>query len=334
MAKQGLNAGDHVVALGWLPGNERLLALPSEGAPMIVDRASESIVRTLEAHGMGNTCASVSPKAQRVATGGQDGKVRIWDADSGAVLHELDGGAPWIEQCAFSPDGRHLATAAGRILRIWDADGGLVREWSAHASTIATVCWRPDGNGIGVGCYGGVRLYRLRDEGPYEVLDWKGSIISLAWSPNARYVAGGSQESTIQFWKLPHRPGTELFMSGYATKIRELAWDRDSRYLASGGGEIVTIWDVSGKGPAGTRPIQIEGHTEKISELAFQNRGRLLASGGADGCVLIHDHSARVRVACSVPCGAAVSKLAWASDDTALAFGASDGSVTIWRPKY
>jgi len=199
--------------------------------------------------------------------------------------------------------------------------------WTFDAGDhIAALAWRPDSAGVATGCYNGAQLFRAKsgawEPRSYEELRWKGSIISLTWSPNGRYVAGGSQEETIQFWRLPYRTGEELFMSGYATKIRELAWDSGSRYLASGGGEIATVWDVSGKGPAGTKPKQLEGHADRITALTFQHRGPLLASGGADGRVFVWDFAKAQRHRRELQPPSAIA---------ALAIGAADGSVRVWE---
>jgi WD40 repeat protein len=120
-------------------------------------------------------------------------------------------------------------------------------------------------------------------------------------------------------------------MSGYQTKVRELAWDKDSRFLASGGGEIITVWDVSGKGPRGRTPMQLEGHAGKVTQLAFQYRGPLLASGGSDGTAFIWDLKGGKRHRRQLAPPAAISALAWCADDTALAIGAADGAVCVWE---
>jgi WD40 repeat protein len=122
-------------------------------------------------------------------------------------------------------------------------------------------------------------------------------------------------------------------MSGYATKVRELAWDATSRYLASGGGAIVTVWDVSGRGPAGTMPKQLEGHKDRVTALAFQHCGPLLGSGGADGRIFLWDLAKGRRHRQELQARSAIAALAWSPDDTAFAIGAADGSVCAWESR-
>ena len=63
----------------------------------------------------------------------------------------------------------------------------------------------------------------------------------MAWSPDGKVLAHGNQDATVHFWYA--QTGTDLQMSGYPTKVRELGWDFTSRYLATGGGRMPCVWD-------------------------------------------------------------------------------------------
>jgi WD40 repeat protein len=156
-------------------------------------------------------------------------------------------------------------------------------------------------------------------------LRWKGSTLVVAWSPDGRYIATGDQDATVHFWVV--KSGEDLQMWGYPTKVRELSWDGASRYLATGGGPAVTVWDCSGKGPAGTTPLSLEAHEDYVSALAFQGAGPLLASGGEDGIVALWRPGASKMPRALENLGAAVSGLAWSPDDRAVAAGGEDGGV-------
>jgi WD40 repeat protein len=63
-----------------------------------------------------------------LATGGQEGTVRIWDA---STLTPTDLRAPGgtVADAAFSPDGRLLLVTSGSIARLWDRSlPGIVLE--------------------------------------------------------------------------------------------------------------------------------------------------------------------------------------------------------------
>ena len=58
-----------------------------------------------------------------LASGGQDGAVKLWDADTRQTLATLEGKAGEVSAVAFSPDGEILAAGS------W---GGAVKLWNVH----------------------------------------------------------------------------------------------------------------------------------------------------------------------------------------------------------
>jgi WD40 repeat protein len=78
----------------------------------------------LPAHGGMVRALAFSPNGRRIASGGQDGLLKLWDPASGTEAAELAPGGGWIESLAFSPDGRLLV--AGAIqggVHVWTLDG-------------------------------------------------------------------------------------------------------------------------------------------------------------------------------------------------------------------
>ena len=126
--------------------------------------------------------------------------------------------------------------------------------------------------------------------------------------------------------------GDDLQMSGYPTKVRELSWDATSRYLATGGGQEVSVWDCSGRGPAGTKPITLSGHQDFLSVVRFQHRGELLASSGADGRVYVWQlrGSLRSLAVHEAALTAGVTSLVWAPNDQYIAVGDESGRVSVF----
>jgi WD40 repeat protein len=318
----------YVVSLRWTQDRRHLVAGTIEGDISIVDVGSGDVQVCRQAHAFGLSSLELSPDGTRIVTCGQDGAVRLWHAGDAALVAECPLPARWGTCASFSPSGRSIAVAAEKHLRIFSSTGDIVRDLNPYESTITDLAWGPTARGLNsevlaTTAYGGVTLWRRNVTKPRQFA-WKGSSLVLAWSPDGRYIATGDQDSTVHFWIVAK--GEDLEMTGYPMKVKELSWSATSRYLATGGSDVVTVWDCSGKGPAGTRPICLEGHEEKINAIAFAPVGVELVSGDNDGRVILWSLD-RPSSNVSVELGSSVSSLTWSNDGAFFAAGTAEGIV-------
>ena len=64
-----------------------------------------------------------SPDGKTIASGSADYTVRLWNAETGELMHTLTGHAYTVQSVSFSPDGSIVASGSDDI-RIWDANTG------------------------------------------------------------------------------------------------------------------------------------------------------------------------------------------------------------------
>jgi WD40 repeat protein len=300
----------------------------ASGKLSVFDLADGAVRWARDAHDGGVLATAWHPRAGLLASAGQDGKARLWDA-SGGLLAEVADDAAWVEQLAWSPNGEYLAIGAGRTVLIVRPSGGAVARVGPHASTITGLAWNRRGDRLAASHYGGVTIWTARTGNPVRTLAWKGSMISLAWSPDGQAVACGEQDASVHFWRLVS--GEDARMGGYSAKVRSLAWDVQSSRLATAGEPDVIVWDFRGAGPEGTQPLQLVGHRELVGVVDFASRGLLLASGAADGSVAAWD-LARTD-APLLGFGAhdgAVSRIAWTGTSREILGTDATGGIALW----
>lgn len=309
----------YVAAIDWAPDGCSAAIAADDGTVGTLD-LGDGRFRSVTEH-PGGAMSVAWGHSGVLASGGRDGRLAL-DGDT------ADSGRHWIEQIAWRPDGGLLAVASGRRVEFWTPEGVLRDRSDDFPATVAGLAWHPKGIECAAAGYGGVRLLRANGAAIAQRLDFTGSVLELAFSPDGRRLAHGNQDASVHFWDL--RKARELEMTGYATKVRELAWSPNGRWLATGGGSAVTLWDFHRpRGPAGSRPLELDRHTDRVTALAFRPQGDLLASVGRDGLVLLWhpDHD-------DLPVGgtaldAAISALAWAPDGHHLAIGSADGTVAV-----
>ena len=102
---------------------------------------------TLAGHERGVLHIVFSPDGSKILTTSSDRTGRIWDADTGALLHTLPGHGRPVMSGAFSPDGKRAVTAShDKNARIWDvATGALLATLPTDGSEVQTAVFSPDG---------------------------------------------------------------------------------------------------------------------------------------------------------------------------------------------
>ncbi|MGH2508462.1 MAG: WD40 repeat domain-containing protein, partial [Ktedonobacteraceae bacterium] len=211
-----------VNSVAWSTHGHLLAVSASDDKRAIVWQTEEYLQQIVfTGHTAAILATTFSADGRTIASSSLGGVVRVWTAATGAELHPLyqDTLLP-IPALAFAPSRTDLATGS---------TDGVMRLWNAfQCQAVRTSDQGP-----------------LCTDAPLRFQQTHGAIRTLAWSPDGRYLASGSDDGALALWDLVQSktPVLSVLIQLYAA-IHSIAWSPDSTSLVTAAGTTATIWHL------------------------------------------------------------------------------------------
>jgi|GEM_PF-4199008 len=245
------------------PGNNNSLALGKDGQLAFNTEKDEIRVRDGDGKiihsfsGQKYKYFAFSPDSQKLASGGYDGSIKVWDLKSkpfsfitGNDNRSLNGHSEEVLSIVFSSDGQSLFSGSrDGTVKAWDLKTGqLLRSIDVgHQPNLRGIAISPDTTFAVSSDNNIVKIWDLTDGELLLSHDKHNSwILPITISPDSNFVATGSMgdkegSAEVILWNV--RTGTMNTFTGYTDRITSLAITPDNSMLIVGGGDgEINIW--------------------------------------------------------------------------------------------
>ncbi|WP_077040002.1 TIR domain-containing protein [Rhodococcus sp. MTM3W5.2] len=283
--------------------------------------------------------AAFDRDGNRIVSGGSDGMVRLWNAHTGqpegAPMLADRGG---VSNVAFSPDGGTIAAGGSDgVVRLWETatQKPLNTPDITDPSAVLGMGFKADGGRIVSATFDGtLRWWETTtgklDSDPVERLRG-GRVMSVAFSPDGRWLALGSEDNSIRLADLstPEYTLVDEVLAGHQGVAHSIAFSPNSGQIASGSADgTVRLWDAHSHTSIGA---PMEGHEAPVTSVAFSPDGQRIISGDLAGTIRVWDvatgHPASTPL---VGHRGMVTSVGFSRDGSRLLSASADTTMRIW----
>jgi WD40 repeat protein len=273
-----------------------------------------------------------SDDGSRVAVGGADRKVSVWDPRSERVVTAgPTSGA--VRTVQFDHTGRKLLTASeGGRVQIWDSStGDLLRELDAKDAWAAT--WGAGGRRIlTAGLGGGGEIWNAADGRLLRTLRSVGeSLGAIRMSLDGLRALTAADNGAVWFWNLATGARTRLpGPNGSDAVVFSLLSTHGHRLAAIHQSGMLCLWD---DGRTTSRRC-VPGRDETPTDGDLSRDGRRVLRANRNGLVEVWSADSRARAPIArLPNGGPVSSAQFDRTGKYVVTGSDDGSARVWRVK-
>ncbi|KAL2809542.1 WD40-repeat-containing domain protein [Aspergillus granulosus] len=210
-----------------------------------VEKSWNAEIQTLEGHTDFVQSLCVSPDGQQLASGSEDGTIKLWSSATGQLQQTISGHSSGVGSVCFLDDGRLVSGSSDGILKLWNTTTGeLEQTFEGHNSWIRALCFSQIVQKLASSSEDGtIKLWDPTISKPIQTLEGhSGPVGFIFFAPDGQQLVSGSEDQSIKLWDLSTGKSSQILES-HSGSYSSVCFSPDGQQLASGSDDgTVTLW--------------------------------------------------------------------------------------------
>jgi len=280
-----------VNTIDFSPEGDTIATGTNDGMIRIRSLVEEEPTKKLIVHTLPVKEVIFTPDGEFLVSGSTDGTIYLWQIDSSSHATRLLKNSRPITCLMISRDGKMLVSGSVGTAWIWEVSQDeiiLIDSIEMPGKYINDVDISPDGTLVALAVNDGTTwIYRLSNRQVIMRLGGhEGKVYTLKFSPDGRYIATGSEDETVNIWKLQIDQNGIIKATLTSTfehnnSVKSLMFSPDGRIVATTAlDKRVNLFSIP-DGNILEPPISV--YLDEVVSLDFSNDGKMLAAGTIGG---------------------------------------------------
>lgn len=249
--------------------------------------------RVTDMAGHTHNVLSVCAYNNYIATGSLDRTIKIWDANSGALLQTFQGHTRGVWGLRFLSSSIVISGSYDKTIRLWSLRTSMcVRILISHEGPVWAIERKGDflvsGSSDKTAKIWNIRQCKLL----FSLVGHNGCVFCVDLDDECKKAFTGSGDRTVRVWEVSSGVCLSSFNIAQLSAATVTAVSSDQGHLAVGSGQLVSLWNLE----TGAFVNEFKGHKGRIESIKLKfmmvngkKEAGLIVSSGKDGLIKYWD---------------------------------------------